>query len=306
MIKVTDAAFVRFSAPDLVKLKRFLEDFGLVVHEQTEDVLYARGTDGDPWIYMAERGEAGFGGIAFDAGSGEDLEAASKLEGASDIEPLDGPGGGHSVGFTDPDGFRVEVVHGRTPLEPLPVPAALALNRGSDRQRLGQLQRVPRGAAAVKRLGHGVVRVSDFHQSEQWYKSRFGFLTSDEVVVGDDKQVLTAFMRCDRGPLHVDHHSFLCVGFGEPGFEHAAFEVEDFDAVMAGHEWLFERGWEHAMGVGRHVLGAQVYDYWRDPWGHTLEHFTDGDLLDASVPPGQSGPEVALASQWGRMGPRQS
>lgn len=50
MIKVTDAAFVRFSAPDLVKLKSFLEDFGLVVHEQTEDVLYARGTDSDPWI----------------------------------------------------------------------------------------------------------------------------------------------------------------------------------------------------------------------------------------------------------------
>jgi catechol 2,3-dioxygenase-like lactoylglutathione lyase family enzyme len=159
------------------------------------------------------------------------------------------------------------------------------------------------GAAAVKRLGHVVVRVSDFVRSEQWYKSRFGFLTSDEVVVGEEERPLTAFMRCDRGDVHVDHHTFLCVGVGEVGFDHAAFEVEDFDAVMAGHEKLKAGEWEHQMGVGRHFLGSQVYDYWRDPWGHTVEHFTDGDLLDASVAPNKTGPAEALGSQWGSLGP---
>ena len=235
MIKVSDVAFVRFSAPDLGKMQSFLEDFGLVVHERSDDVLYARGTDRAPWLLTAERGEPGFRGAAFDAASAEDLEAASKLEGGSDVEALDGPGGGYRVRFSDPDGFPVEVVHGRALLEPLPVRGALPLNRGSDRQRLGRLQRVPAGPSCVKRLGHVVVRVSDFRRSEPWYKSRFGFLTSDEVRSEDDR-VLTAFMRCDRGPVHVDHHTFLCVGVGEPGFEHAAFEVEDFDAVMCGHE----------------------------------------------------------------------
>ncbi len=301
-IKVTDIAFVRFSAPDLDRMQSFLEDFGLRVHERVGDVLYARGSDPEPWIHATERGPAGFRGVAFDAASERDLEVAAKMEGASDIEALDGPGGGHRVRMLDPDGFSVEVVHGRAHLDALPVRGSLPLNRGSERRRLGHLQRVPAGPAQVKRLGHAVVRVSNLSRSESWYQSRFGFLVSDEVRLNDDGPVVTSFLRCDRGPIHVDHHTFLCVGVGDPGFDHAAFEVEDFDAVMCGHEHLSARGWDHATGVGRHILGSQVYDYWRDPWGNTLEHFTDGDLLDASAPPGRQTPRVALGTQWGRFG----
>ena len=302
MIKVTDVAFVRFAAPDLARMQSFLEDFGLVVHERDEGVLYARGSDPSPWIHQTVRGEAGFRGVGFDAASAEDLETAAKMEGASDIEALDGPGGGSRVRLTDPDGFSVEVVHGRAPLEAIPVRGALPLNLGDEQRRKGRLQRVPKGPAQVKRLGHAVVRVSDFARSKDWYRSHFGFLVSDEIVLGDDGPAITAFMRCDRGPVHVDHHSFLCIGTGEPAFDHAAFEVQDFDAVMCGNEHLAAAGWDHAMGVGRHVLGSQVYDYWRDPWGHVVEHFTDGDLLDASAEPGRFTPQVALGTQWGRMG----
>ena len=53
------------------------------------------------------------------------------------------------------------------------------------------------------------------------------------------------------------------------------------------------------MGVGRHFLGAQVYDYWNDPWGNVLEHFTDGDLLNAQHETGVHDPGTALGSQWG-------
>jgi hypothetical protein len=34
------------------------------------------------------------------------------------------------------------------------------------------------------------------------------------------------------------------------------------------------------------VLGGQVFDYWKDPIGFTVEHWTDADLLTASVPAG--------------------
>jgi hypothetical protein len=101
----------------------------------------------------------------------------------------------------------------------------------------------------------------------------------------------------------VDRHTFLCVGLGDRGSDHAAFEVEDIDAVMIGHEQLQAGGYEHHAGVGLHLPGIQVFDSWRDPWGHVLEHFTDGELLDASVKPGSSDPSVALATQWGRFGP---
>lgn len=303
MIKVTDVAFVRFRAPDLEQAERFLADFGLVRAHREENLLYSRGSDTEPWIHGMERGEAGFAGVAFDAASSEDLEAAAGLPGASALEELDGPGGGRRVRFTDPDGFSVEVVHGRQPAEALPVPHAQPYNTGHERRRFNSLQRVERGPARVKRLGHCVVRVSDFRASEAWYKQRFGFLSSDEIYLGEADNVVVAFMRCDRGNLPVDHHSFLCLGLGEPGFDHAAFEVADIDAVMLGHEHLQGGGYEHHAGIGRHLLGSQVFDYWRDPWGHVHEHFTDGDLLDASVKPGLFDPAVALGTQWGKFGP---
>ncbi len=302
MIKVKDVAWARFSAPDLDKMEGFLLDFGLRVAERSDNALYARGTDSDPWIHATVRGEPGFVGVAFDAASEADLAAAAELDGASPIEKIDEPGGGQRVCFSDPDGFLVEVVHGREPAAPLPVHGALPLNRGSERRRFGELQRVEPGPAQVKRLGHVVVRVSDFRQSEAWYKSRFGLLSSDEVYVGEPDHVVTAFMRCDRGDEYVDHHTFLCIGTGEPAFDHAAFEVEDVDALMCGHDHLKAGGYPHAMGVGRHILGSQVYDYWRDPWGHMVEHFTDGDLLNSSTPTGRHDPAAALGTQWGKMG----
>lgn len=128
-------------------------------------------------------------------------------------------------------------------------------------------------------------------------------MKSDDVYLGEKSNVVTSFMRCDRGAEYVDHHTFLCVGLGEPGFDHAAFEVEDFDAVMAGHDHLKAAGYQHHAGIGRHVLGSQVFDYWRDPWGHTLEHFTDGDLLNDTHETGLYDPAVALGTQWGSFGP---
>ncbi len=301
MIKVVDVAFVRFRAPDLEAMERFLTDFGLVVSSREGGLLYARGTDPAPYLHVTEPGEAGFRGLAFEAASAEDLVAASKLEGASGVEKLEAPGGGRRVRFTDPDGFSIDVVHGREPLSPLPVRGAAPLNRGSDRSRLGKLQRLEAGPAGVKRLGHVVLRVSDFRQSEAWYKSRFGFLSSDEVYLGEPENLVTAFLRCDRGKQYTDHHSLLCVGLGEVAFDHAAFEVEDIDALMVGHDHLVKGEYDHHAGIGRHVLGSQVFDYWRDPWGHVVEHFTDGDLLNDQHETGQHDPVTALGTQWGRF-----
>ena len=305
MIKVNDIAYARFAAPDLDAMERFVTDFGLAVTARRDDVLYARGTDPSPYLHVTERGDAGFRGVAFEAASADDLLAASKLEGASPVEKIEAPGGGQRVRFTDPDGYEIEVVHGRELLPPLAVRSAAPLNRGSDRQRRGALQRVQAGPACVKRVGHAGLRVRDFRRSQAWYTSRFGFVSSDEVYLGAPDNIIAAFMRCDRGDVHADHHTLVCVGVGEGevGLDHVAFEVEDFDAVMVGHEHLKQAGYEHKMGVGRHVLGSQVYDYWCDPWGHVLEHFTDGDLLDDRHETGVHDPSVALGSQWGTLAP---
>jgi len=295
MIKVKDVACVRFAAPDLAAMQRFLTDFGLIADTIVADTLYARGTDSSPYIHVTELGEPRFIGLAFEAESAADLTAASQLDGASAVEKIDAPGGGQRVCFEDPDGLEVEVVHDREELSPLPVHGADPLNRGSDRQRFGKLQRLQAGPAMVKRLGHVGIHCRDFAASATWYKDRFGFIPSDEVFVGDESNVVAAFMRCDRGDAFVDHHTLVCLGSGRSALDHEAFEVEDIDAVMLGHD--------HLEQIGRHILGSQVFDYWDDPWSHRVEHFTDGDLLTADVPTHWAGPEVALGTQWGKFDP---
>jgi catechol 2,3-dioxygenase-like lactoylglutathione lyase family enzyme len=303
MIKVKDIAYVRFAAPDLDAMERFLADFGLVTTARESDVIYARGTDPAPYAHVTERGEPAFLGLAFEAESTADLEAAAKLEGASPVEKIEAPGGGQRIRFTDPDGFLVEVIHGRELLPALPVSPRPPINRGSDRPRLGTLTRLEAGPAQVKRLGHAGLRVSDYPRSVQWYKTRFGFVSSDDIYLGERDNVMASFMRCDRGAEFTDHHTFVCLGAGEAGLDHAAFEVEDADAVMLGHDHLKRGGYEHRAGIGRHILGSQVFDYWRDPWGNALEHFTDGDLLNDQHETGVHDPTTALGTQWGEFSP---
>jgi catechol 2,3-dioxygenase-like lactoylglutathione lyase family enzyme len=301
-IKIEDVAFVRFRAPDLTAMRGFLEDFGLTTVEASAARLVARGAGPGPILHVTEPGDPGFAGIALKATSAADLETLAISENAP-VEELDLPGGGLVVRLADPDGHRVEVVAGQAEFRPLSLPAAQPWNTAAARNRLRRIKRVAGGPAHVLRLGHVVLNVSDFRASERWYKSRFGFITSDEVQVSPEF-TLGAFMRCDRGETPTDHHTlFLAQSPKGPGFNHAAFEVADLDDLMLGHQHLKQAGRQAEWGVGRHILGSQVFDYWRDPWGHTLEHWTDGDLFTAADGSSVADLQALLGVQWGPSAP---
>ena len=88
-----------------------------------------------------------------------------------------------------------------------------------------------------------------------------------------------------------------------PAYSHSAYEVVDADAVGMGQRVLRERGWKHAWGIGRHILGSQIFDYWQDPWGAKHEHYCDGDLFTAEVPMGVHPVSREAMSQWGQAMP---
>ena len=113
MIKVEDIAFVRFRAPDLGEMRRFLDDFGLESEVQ-DGTLYARGAGPAPFLHVTEPGPAGFAGLGLRAASLDDLHALAGAEGL-EVRPLSAPGGGHVVALSDPDGHRIEVVARRRP-----------------------------------------------------------------------------------------------------------------------------------------------------------------------------------------------
>jgi catechol 2,3-dioxygenase-like lactoylglutathione lyase family enzyme len=301
MIKVDDIAFVRFQAPDLDAMEAFLVDFGLTRAHRDATTLYMRGADGDPYLHFTHKGDPGFAGVAFEARDLDDLQRLARTADAK-VEPLDGPGGGQRVRLTDPDGYAVEVVAGRTPAAPIALPDAPPSNDGRTKHRYNTRKQTPPGATHVKRLGHCVLNVKDFRESEAWYKQHFGFITSDEIKLSPEF-ALGAFLRCDRGEEPADHHTLFLVGTGQPNFNHAAFEVADLDDLMKGHDLLKSKSYAHEWGVGRHVLGSQIFDYWRDPWGHTLEHWTDGDLMTASWGSREATLQDLAGVQWGMQMP---
>ncbi len=242
MIRVNDLAYVRFRAPDLDRMESFLTDFGMVRAARTDTALYMRGTDPQHHLHVTELGDAAFLGVGLEAASAADLAAIAAAPGASAVEAIDEPGGGSRVRLRDPNGIRLDVVHGIERVAALSRPARAPLNSDAQRARLGERLQVERGPAHVKRLGHFVLLVNDFRETEAFYRTHFGFRNSDEMYLGNRETVLAAFMRLDRGDDYVDHHTFLAVGAGRVELNHVSFEVQDMDDLMAGHEHLRDGG----------------------------------------------------------------
>jgi catechol 2,3-dioxygenase-like lactoylglutathione lyase family enzyme len=306
IIKVQDIAYGRLRSPDLDAQEEFLTEFGMVRVERTNDALYMRGTDADQFLHVTHKAdEPSWVGFAYNAASEEDLELISKAPGASAVENMDEPGGGKRVRLTEPNGYQIEVIYGQAKHEAIPV-RFQKLNMGPEsNRREGELMRIHTGRSRVKRIGHGVMGSADLPKTVAWFREMFGFISSDDVYAGEKDNLMGSFSRCDRGDEYVDHHTFFCLQADRAGLNHLSFEVADIDDVFTGHEHLESLDkYEHMWGVGRHILGSQIYDYWSDPWGRVHEHWSDSDRLNAANGSNLISVQEGLGSQWGEPAPQ--
>lgn len=301
-VKVVGLAAVRFAKPDLAAAARFGADFGLLPAAQTATALYLRGHDGAHHCYVAERAPAPrFLGLSFTAAEAADLARLAALPGASPVTEIAEPGGGRRVRLATPGGVTIDVIHGQAHVPPTPLRPPLAINSAAATPRLNAAQRAPRGPAQVVRLGHAVLQTRHHARTLSWCLRHLGLIVSDYQALPDAPASgpVIAFLRCDLGATPADHHTLaLAAGFAE-AFEHAAFEVQDLDALALGGEHLRAGGWRRAWGIGRHILGSQLFDYWRDGDGVMLEHYADGDRFDASVPTATTPFGPTSLAQWG-------
>lgn len=298
-----DLAFVMVERPDLDLAERFLVDFGFTCIERTSDRLVMRAAQHPGPAYIATKGaKARFVGHGLYVDSQDDLRALGALPGSSAVLPLDLPGGGSHVKMTDPGGFAVWAVAGQESLMEGAARAPFAANTAISLPRINAGICPVAGPATILRPGHCVLGVTEFLASARWYMDRFGLIPSDIQTLSDGTPTL-AFMRCDRGDDPADHHTIVVAQNVTNSYSHSAYEVIDLDDVATGQEHLLAQKWKHAWGIGRHVLGSQIFDYWRDPWGDKVEHFADGDRFDAASPTGYSELTAASLYQWGPQVP---
>ncbi len=291
--------YVRFRRKDVREMDRFLKDFGLQPVSQESGCRYYRGHGAAPYLVVIEAGDADeFLGFGASVRSLADLEALSGATGVA-IDAMDGPGKGQRVRLIDPDGLTVDVVHGREPVAALEAPSTLTpVNTPGNKQRVNKTVRPPLEPSPVFKLGHVVLQRPDFDRAAAWYMRHLGIIPSDVQVLADGSPAL-AFFRLDRGEEPADHHSLAILGAPATGLLHVSFESFDIDTVGQGHQYLRAHGWTPYWGIGRHNLGSQFFDYWKDPVGDEWEHYADGDVMDASYPTGYHALARGTLWTWG-------
>ncbi|KAK1783016.1 Glyoxalase/Bleomycin resistance protein/Dihydroxybiphenyl dioxygenase [Copromyces sp. CBS 386.78] len=291
-INLVRIAHVYYKHKNIDDAKRFAEDFGFAQTAEVGKKTYYRGYGTDPFVLCLEASdEDEFGGTAFVVESMEDLmQAAKTLPSeckATDIYDLtDAPGGGKCVTFYDPvDKFPFHLVYGQTPVERRDVDFPIVrFNFPNEKNRgVNEFQRFKKRPAPVHKLGHFGMCVTDFAACYDFYTKYFNFFPS-ELVHNDEGVNKTVFFRLNRGSDLVDHHCFFFFEGPKMHVHHSSFETHDFDTQVLGHDWLRHQGYKNCWGVGRHVMGSQIFDYWFDPSGFILEHYVDGDLLDMNEP----------------------
>ncbi|KAL5610613.1 hypothetical protein FOBRF1_006730 [Fusarium oxysporum] len=246
--------------------EKFLTEFGLqeVGRSQDPPSISFVGYDTQPVSFVAEQGDTSqLVGYYFEAASQEEFDKAAKVPGAGPVTPLTTPGGGYSITIKDPSGKPFGVV----------LFTLLTINTG-----------LKPGRIPVFKFGHCGYWTENLEESVRFYTKHFNFVPSDFMMSGNGEVQLLAFFRINLGKEYSDHHSFILGQSSEqgppPGPHHASFEVQSPDHQFIGHEHLSSLGYKAFWGVGRHIEGSQVFDYWLDGNGFLLEHYADGDLLN--------------------------
>jgi catechol 2,3-dioxygenase-like lactoylglutathione lyase family enzyme len=301
VIKVQDVVWLEFEKPDLAKAEAFAHAFGFATALRTDEELHLRGSDAStPCVLIRKGPREKFLGPAFVAEQSDLLRLADATGTA--VRPLPESIGGVTVNLLDPSGLPVRVVSGTHQLEALPTAQTPhVFNFGHQVVRANATQRPPRMPTNVERLGHIVVQTPKYLEALNWYLDTFGMIVSDFCFYPGQRErgPIMSFIRCDRGSVPADHHT-LAMALGPVNrYVHSAYQVSDLDALAAGGEFLREQGYYRSWGIGRHIQGSQIFDYWRDPDGFLVEHFADGDMFDNTLEPGWAPLGASGLAQWG-------
>ncbi|MDX1886289.1 VOC family protein [Mycolicibacterium sp. 120270] len=301
VIKVADIAWLEFEKPELDRAETFAHAFGFTTVLRTADELQLRGTDaGSPCVLLRRGARSRFVGTAFKAPEEADVLRLAEATDAV-VTPLPESLGGISVDLTDPSGLPVRVVAGTHELTELTPQQPLIVNVGHQLKRTNATQRPPRVPASVQRLGHVVLQTTKYTEALDFYLDMLGMIVSDFLFYPGQRArgPVMSFIRCDRGSVPADHHTLALALGPSSRYVHSAYQVCDLDALAAGGEYLRDKGYFRSWGIGRHIQGSQLFDYWRDPDGFLVEHFADGDMFDNTLEPGWAPFTASGLAQWG-------
>ena len=283
--KVQEIAYLKLSVRDLSKSISFYTDFGLrVVHTSKTEATFSSYNRNSPCLFLQSGNKDQLIGLGFFIDSNIEF---SKLQ-----ESLNGELLFDSEFFKthpilklrDPSGLPIDIILSDEWKEQEVNNYSHKGIKKTERQNIGFASKIEK--PKVLRLGHAVLQRVEYIKNMKWYCHYLGLIPSDTQVLKKSKAPVLSFLRCDRGNLYTDHHTLVLAQGLSDKLEHYAFELESLDSVGKAKEYIKSKGWNSAWGIGRHILGSQIFDYLRDPSGLLVEHYCDGDRFDSSIPMG--------------------
>ena len=267
---------VALTVPDLAAAEIFYtETWGLVVAEKSHGVAYFRGSGHDHHVLALHEaaGTPQLRLVTLRARSAKSLEhiAQAAIAAGGVVERTGAafdPAGGQVVVIRDPDGRRIEIVHG-------------------DAQRAND---VPVPQDRPIRLAHAVLNSHAVEKTREFFEQALGFVLADRTRI-------MAFMNCDN-----DHHSIALGDTDNDALNHVAFLMPTLEAVMRGGGRLKDKGLPPQWGPGRHGPGDNAFNYFVDPFGIVIEYTAEVEQIDATYRVGR--PEdwtwpPGRIDQWG-------
>ena len=276
-MNITGVESVLYGCADVAAAQKFLTDLGFVPDEIGEEQTILRLPDnsavilraaGDPSLPAAPVEGDTARQLVWGVDSPETLEAIA-AELTRDREVRKGEDGvlhaaddrGHAVGF--------QVSPCREPaLEP-PLTNAPGSRARRNRRADGTEIRVP----VIQRFAHvGYWAPGEIDETMAFWVDRLGFRVSEYI------RDVGVFLRAAGSN---EHHDVFFARCGERrGFQHASYEVRDFDEVMLLGSHMEAQGWETHFGPGRHIFGSNIFWYFWHPAGALLEITADLDYVD--------------------------
>ncbi|MBL0419125.1 VOC family protein [Ramlibacter sp. AW1] len=139
-------------------------------------------------------------------------------------------------------------------------------------------------------FSHLVMYTPDLARIERFYVERLGFRITDRFTG------MGVFMRAEGNPDH--HQLFFIQRPPGKGLNHIAFHVRDMNEVMLAGKRLHAKGWASSWGPGRHIYGANVFWYFKSPFGGNIEYDADMDVVDDDWKPRETAPGPDTAAIW--------
>lgn len=282
-----------FSVPDLNVAKKFYEAFGLDVRK--EGVGLALYTFGHPhrWGVIEQGPEKKLRYLSFGVYE-DDMPRFRDHFAKLGIKEIAGPEGLQSNGIwiMSPDGLPLEL---RVADKCSPDEKASFDVTSVGPGKAGTVMRSKAPKVQPRRLSHFAIFTPDVSASIDFYRDTLGLRLSDR------SRDIVAFL---HGPHGSDHHLIALVASDHTGMHHSSWDVGTIQDIGLGAGQMAEAGYVRNWGMGRHVLGANYFNYIRDPWGSHAEYSCDIDYIPADCDwPADDFPPEDSFYLWGPIPP---